>query len=116
MEKPEEIEEYQYYDAQIKQDERKIEAGDMEIKEHENTNTRPRAYNAGKGVERLEVNFGGKKYDTQFTSTEKKKTCFMHYMHKLAVDVTFAHMTAKKGIKKYGDRKWWSPCISNTHN
>ena len=28
----------------------------------------------------------------------------MHDMHKLAVDVTFVQMTAKKGIKKYGER------------
>ena len=28
----------------------------------------------------------------------------MHDMHKLAVDVTFTQMIAKKGIKKHGDR------------
>ena len=39
----------------------------METKELENTNTRPRRANAGKWVERLEMNFGGKTYDTQFT-------------------------------------------------
>ena len=27
----------------------------------------------------------------------------MHEMHKLAVDVTFTQMTAKKGIKKRGE-------------
>ena len=28
----------------------------------------------------------------------------MHDMHKLAVDMTFAQMTAKEGIKKHGGR------------
>ena len=45
----------------------------METKEHEDTKTRPRRLNTGKGVERLEMKFGGKKYDTQFTSTGKNK-------------------------------------------
>ena len=61
MEQPEEIE--------INQDEREIEAGDLETKERENTNTRPRRDNAGKGVERLEIKFGGKTYDTQFSAS-----------------------------------------------
>ena len=29
----------------------------------------------------------------------------MHDMHKLAMDVTFTLMTAKKGIKKHGERE-----------
>ena len=45
----------------------------METKERENMNTMTRRANAGKGFERLEMNFVGKKYDTQFTSTGKKK-------------------------------------------
>ena len=45
MEKPEWIE--------TNQDEREIEAGDLETKDRENKNTRPRRYNAGKGVECL---------------------------------------------------------------
>ena len=32
----------------------------------------------------------------------RRKTC-MHDMHKLAMDVTFTQMTAKKGIKKHGE-------------
>ena len=40
----------------------------MESKERENTNTRPIRANAGKGVERLEMKFGRKTYDTQFTT------------------------------------------------
>ena len=96
MEQPEEIEKYQ--------DEREIEAVDLETKEHENTNTRPRRANVGKGVDRLEMKFGGGKYDTQFTtSTREKKKYFMHDMHKLAVDVTFTQITAKRGIKKHGE-------------
>ena len=75
----------------------------METKERENTNTSPRRANAGKGVERLEMKFGGKTYDTQFaTSTGERKKYFMYNIHKLAVDVTL--MTAKKGIKTHGER------------
>ena len=51
------------------------------------------------------MKFGGKTYNTLFsTSTGEKKKYFMHDMHKLAVDVTFTQMTAKKGIKKHGKR------------
>ena len=49
------------------------------------------------------MNYGGKKYDTQFTSTGKKKKYFMHDMHKLSVGVTFTHITSKKGFKKHGE-------------
>ena len=45
----------------------------METKDSENMNTRPIRANTGKGVERLEMKFGGKKYDTQFTSSRKKR-------------------------------------------
>ena len=49
------------------------------------------------------MKFGGKTYYTQFaTRNGEKKKDFMHDMHKLSVDVTFTHMTAKKGIKKHG--------------
>ena len=34
----------------------------------------------------------------------EKRSIFMHYMHKLAVDMTFTQMTAKKSIKKHGER------------
>ena len=53
MEKLEEIEK--------NQDEREIEAIDLETKGRENTNTSPIRANTGKGVERLEMKFGGKK-------------------------------------------------------
>ena len=97
MEKPKEIE--------TNQDEIEIEAGDLETKDRESKNTRPIMANAGKGFERLEINFGGKTYDTQFTiSTGEKNKYFMHDMHKPAVDVVFAQMTAKKCIKKHGER------------
>ena len=52
MEQPEEIE--------TNQDERKIEAGNMETKERKNTNTRPIRSNTGKGLEHLEMKFGRK--------------------------------------------------------
>ena len=45
--------------------------------------------NPGKGVERINMEFRGNKYDTKFTRTGKKRKYFMHYMHKLALDVTF---------------------------
>ena len=45
----------------------------MKTKERETTNTRPIRANAVKVVERLNMDFGGKKYDTQFTITGKKK-------------------------------------------
>ena len=45
----------------------------MEDKDCENMNTIPRRSNAGKGVDHLKMKFGGKKYDTQFTSTGKKR-------------------------------------------
>ena len=74
MELTEEIEE--------NKDVRVIEAGDLETNERENTNTSPRRANVGKGVERLKMKFGGKTYDTQFTtSTEKKRKDCMHDMH-----------------------------------
>ena len=54
--------------------EREIEARDLETKDRENTNTSPRRANARNGVERLGMKFGGKEYDTQFTtSTGEKK-------------------------------------------
>ena len=65
MGKPEQIE--------TNQDEREIEAGDTETNLNSNTKTSPRRANAGKGVECLEMKFGGGKYDTPFaTSTGKK--------------------------------------------
>ena len=73
MEQTEEVEEYQDDYAPINQDEIKIEASDMDTKDRKNTNTIPRRVNAGRGVERLNIKFGGKKYDTQFTSTGKKR-------------------------------------------
>ena len=52
------------------------------------------------------MKFGGKTYDNQFTtSTEENKKDFMHDMHKLAVDMTFTQTTAKKSIKKHGERE-----------
>ena len=50
------------------------------------------------------MKFGGNKYYTQCTITGKKRKEFMHNMHKLATNMTFTHMTPKKGIKKHGER------------
>ena len=82
----------------------KTEAIDMETKERENTKKMTLRENSGKYVERLDMKFLGKKYETQLTSTGKKRKYFMHSMQKLAVDVTFAQMTANKGIKSHGER------------
>ena len=76
----------------------------METKGRENTITRPRRANTGKVIDSLDIKFGGKKYDTQFTSTGKKRKHFMHDMHKVSVDVTFTQMTANKGINKHVER------------
>ena len=45
----------------------------MENKERENANKNPIRANAGKCVERLEMKFGGKKYDTQLNSTRENR-------------------------------------------
>ena len=47
------------------------------------------------------MKFGGKKYDTQLTITEKKKKYFMRNMHKLAVDVKFTQIITNRCIKKH---------------
>ena len=62
------------------------------------------------------MNFGGKTYDTQFTTrTGEKRKYFIHDMHKLALGVTFTQMTAKNGIKNM-ERYQWQLCIRNIHN
>jgi hypothetical protein len=82
-------------------------------------NNRPRRWNAGAGVERLEMSHGTKEYasisNKQFLTVKGKmigarergaKESFMS----LAADVLFAQvgefsqMTAKAGIKKFGDK------------
>ena len=73
----------------------------METKERGNTNTRPRRANAVKCVERLEMNLGGNKYNTQLTRTGKKNKYCINDMHKLDVDVKLTKMTPNKGIKKH---------------
>ena len=50
------------------------------------------------------MKFRGKKYDTQFASTGKKKIYFLRDMHKLAVNVISTQMTGNKGIKNHGER------------
>ena len=65
MDQPEEIEK--------NQDMREIELWDLETKDHKNTNKSPIRENAGKGIERLGMNFGDKTYDTQFTTRTGEK-------------------------------------------
>ena len=57
----------------VDQYEIQTEAVYMETNARENTNKKPRREDSGKGVEHLDMKFGGKKYDTQFTSTGNKK-------------------------------------------
>ena len=70
---------------------------------------RPRRAAAGAGIDRLEMNFGGKSYYTvkhrqmlmqkmrNYTTTEEE-------YHQAAVDVMFTQMSAKKGMKLFGER------------
>ena len=74
----------------------------MGTSKRENTSTSPRRPNLVKSFECLKMKFGGKKYDTQFTSTGKKIIYFMHDMHKQAIDVIFTQVISKKGIKNIG--------------
>ena len=77
------------------------EARNTENKERQNTNTIPRWENAGKVVDRPGMKIGGKKYYTQLTNTGRKSKQFMHDMKKIAVDVTFTIIIAKKRIKRH---------------
>ena len=45
----------------------------METNERENMNIMSRRENSGKVIDRLDIKFGGNKYDTQFTRTGKRK-------------------------------------------
>ena len=59
------------------------------------------------------MKFGGKIYDTQFTTrTGEKKNYFIHNMHKLAVYVIFTQMMDKKSIKNMEIERWHK-CIRN---
>ena len=74
-------------------------------------NDRPRRANAGQGIERLQMDFKGKGYQTKrefnFITNGIKEVQdasgddVKSYM-KLACDVIFTQMTAKKGFKKHG--------------
>ena len=50
--------------SQVDRDEDTAETGDVETKQHENISTRPRNKNLVKGVERLDIKFGGNEYGT----------------------------------------------------
>lgn len=65
--------------APVEIDGKTVESSDVEIKERENISTIPKRENLGKGVERLEMNFSGNKYGTQFTNTEggKSNSCMI---------------------------------------
>ena len=59
------------------------------------TNNRPRRSNAGSGVERLEVGFGGKEY----VSCQRKQM-----LMKKVTNVVLTQMSAHQGFKKHGER------------
>ena len=73
-------------------------------------NTRPRRDNAGAGVERLQIDFSGKRYGTkrefnfvtngEHVKLEAGEHDEASYM-KMACDVIFTQMTANAGIKKH---------------
>jgi len=73
--------------------------------------SRPRRLNAGAGVERLQMDFQGKGYQAKreynFTTNSTNEgqgevgSDVESYM-KLACDVIFTQMTAKKGFKQFG--------------
>ena len=50
------------------------------------------------------MKFVGNKYGTQYISTEKEKKQFVHDIHKIAVDVPYTQVKAKKEIKRHGER------------
>lgn len=76
----------------------------------ENYNTRPRRTNAGTGVDRLQMSFDGKAYthekERQFLIVDEdyNKDKDMNTYYSIACDVMFTQMSAKKGIKMFGER------------
>ena len=77
MEQIDEVTKYQMdtsnQDTQVEINENTAEASNVETKQSDNTRTRRRIKNAGEGVERLEMKFGGEKYGTQLINTEEKE-------------------------------------------
>ena len=75
----------------------------------ENYNTRPRRTNAGTGVDRLQMSFDGKAYthgkERQFLIVDEdyNKDKDMNTYYSIACDVMFTQMSAKKGIKMFGE-------------
>jgi hypothetical protein len=75
----------------------------------EPTTSRPRRAAAGAGIDRLEMNFGGKSYYTvkhrQMLMTKiRNYTTKAEGFHRAAVDVMFTQMSAKRGMKLFGER------------
>ena len=86
----------------------------VENEQHEDVvNERPQRSNAGQGVQRLQPSFDGKIYHdkkimqyTQYNCSDERnesKNENVSYMRK-AVDVVFTQMTAKRGIKLFGEK------------
>ena len=89
------------------------EAAEADVDDVPVPNSVPRRINAGKGIERLQIDFQGKacqskqehKCVTDSVSTAKLEegNSADSYM-KLACDVIFTQMTANKGFKQYGSK------------
>ena len=59
--------------ALVDRDEIAAKSRDAKTNKRENAITRTRRENSVKGVKRINMKHGGKKYDTQFTNTEENK-------------------------------------------
>ena len=70
---------------------------------------RPKRVNTGKGIDRTEMSFNNKSYDTSkqvqllMKAAEKSLSPNRSYMSR-AVNVLFTQMAATKGTKKYGEK------------
>jgi len=107
--------------AHFEQDEENEERASLEqindVINEENYNNRPRRTNAGMGVDRLQMSFDGKAYthekerqflivDEDYNKDEGMNTYYsdMNTYYSMACDVMFTQMSAKKGIKMFGER------------
>ena len=76
----------------------------------ESYNARPRMTNAGTGVDRLQMHFDGKTYthenERQFLIVDEdyNKDKDINTYYSIACGVMFTQMSAKKGIKMFGER------------
>ena len=77
------------------EDEPDNEIEEVERSTAQSINARPRRANAGAGIERLEVGFGGKEY----ASVQHKQ-----FVIKRAMNVLLTQMSANEGIRRFGEK------------